>query len=336
MSLAVISWKGLRTSLALAALLMMGSAPALSQDMEGCEDHPAVSRYPDTVLAWCEMHNFLPFEVPLGPVTGYRTIGEKEAVEGRVVRNLYIYRGTERSQAEIWENYRQALRDGGFDIIGEGMTPTSQRSGEIGGRTWQEVYFIDNKWTLEGPVAMFAAGTSTSGGSGAVIGRKERAEDVIYAIVNVEHHRDGEIGVLVDIIETKAAETGLVTADAEAMGRDLEEKGRTILHGLFFDHDEATLTDESLPALAEIAKVLAADPAKSFYIVGHTDSTGTYAYNMKLSADRAEAVRQALLQRHGIDSERLQAAGIGPLSPVFANSSEGGRADNRRVELVER
>ena len=126
-----------------------------------------------------------------------------------------------------------------------------------------------------------------------------------------------------------------MTANPEAMGKDIEELGRTVIEGLFFDHDKATLTAESKPALEEAAKLLGQLADKSFYIVGHTDSSGTYAYNAKLSSDRAEAVRQALLTDYDIDSDRLQAVGIGPVSPRFTNSSEGGKEKNRRVELVE-
>jgi len=135
---------------------------------------------------------------------------------------------------------------------------------------------------------------------------------------------------------SKKAETGLVAANAEAMGKDIEELGRTVLDGLQFEHDSATLMAESKPALEEIAKLLKSLGDKTFYVVGHTDSTGTYAYNMALSADRAMAVREALIEGYGIAPARLVSAGVGPLTPVFANSSEGGRSSNRRVELVER
>ena len=228
------------------------------------------------------------------------------------------------------------MEAGGFEIIDANLFPNSGRDREVGGRAWQEVYFIENKWGKKGVVATMMAGTSSSGGSGAIVAKKARANDTIYAVVNIEQHSDEMVGVLVDIVETKPAETGLVTADADAMGKDLEEKGRTVLNGLFFEHDKAALMPESAPALDEIVKVLTANPETNYFIVGHTDATGTFAYNMKLSSDRAEAVRHALLMRDGIEGERLEAHGVGPLVPVFSNSEEGGRAQNRRVELVEK
>lgn len=120
------------------------------------------------------------------------------------------------------------------------------------------------------------------------------------------------------------------------MGKDIEELSRTVLDGLYFEHDAAALMVESKPALDEVTKLLNALGDKRFYVVGHTDSTGSYGYNLKLSADRATAGREALLKDYGVASERLEAAGVGPLVPVFTHRSEGGRASNRRVELVER
>lgn len=317
------------------ALLLFGAPPAFSEDAAGCEDHGALSRYPDSVLEWCKTDNYLPYRIPVGPVTGYRTIGEWVDVEGRVTRNFYSLTG-ERTHPEVWKNYRDALVAEGFEIMAEGMNPARNVGRNVGDGSWLGLYYVENPWGQPGPVNKLVAGTSTSGGTGAVFAKKERADDTIYVLVSLEQHSKNEVATLVTVVETKAAETGLVVADAEAMGKDIAELGRTVLDGLFFEHDEATLTAASAPALEEIATLLRTLGDQSFYVVGHTDSTGTFAYNMKLSADRAEAVRAALVQDHGIDSERLQAAGVGPLSPVFSNGSDGGREKNRRVELVER
>jgi len=68
-------------------------------------------------------------------------------------------------------------------------------------------------------------------------------------------------------------------------------------------------------------------------IVGHTDSIGSLPYNMQLSLDRANAVREFLVNR-GIELARLQTDGKGPLVPIDTNSTETGRARNRRVQVV--
>ncbi len=317
-------------------LMCICAAPALAQDAAGCTDHGAITRYPGSVIEWCRTDNYLPYKIPIGPVTGYRAIGEWMDIEGRVTRNFYSLTGGERTHPEVWKNYQEALVSAGFEIIVEGMFPESNNKGDIGGGGWHGVYYSANPWGESGPANTLVSGTSSSGGTAAVFGRKERADDTIYVLVSLEQHSSKEVAALITVVETKKAETGLVVANAEAMGNDIAELGRTVLDGLQFEYDSAMLMAESKPALDEIAKLLESLSGTSFYVVGHTDSTGTHAYNMKLSADRATAVRAALVQDYGIASERLEAAGVGPLVPVFTNQSESGQASNRRVELVER
>lgn len=199
-----------------------------------------------------------------------------------------------------------------------------------------EVTFQTNPATKPGAVGTMFSGTSSSGGAGAIVATKERAAGTAYVVVYVEQHSKNYVGTLIDIVEVEAAETGLVVVDAEAMGSDIEEFGRVVLDGIVFDYDKATLKPESKAALDAIAKYLSANPNKTFYVVGHTDSKGTFAYNHKLSSDRARSVTNALMQDYGIASNRLEPYGVGPLTPVFSNGSDAGREKNRRVELVER
>ncbi|MEM8785101.1 MAG: OmpA family protein, partial [Pseudomonadota bacterium] len=268
------------------------------------------------------------------PVTGYRQIGDVIDAEGRVTRNFYALKG-ERTHSEVWKNYSDALKEAGFEILVEGVFTESNVNKDVGGGDWNGVVFRMNPWSGGGAANKMTSGTSSSGGSGAVVARKERAEDTIYIVLTLKQRSSDEVTTLIDIIETKEAETGLVTANAEAMGKDMEELGRTVLYGLMFDHDKASLTPQSKPALDEIAKFLSGTD-QTFFVVGHTDATGTFAYNQKLSADRATAVREALLKDYGIGPERLEAHGVGPLVPVFSNGSDGGREKNRRVELVQK
>ncbi len=327
-----------RTNLIVSLILIATSLPvaAVAQDAAGCEDHGAISRYPGSQLQWCKIENYMPYRIPIGPVTGYRAISDWINTEGRVTRNFYSLTGGERTHGEVYKNFKGALETAGFEILADGLFTEPNVKKDIGGGSWQGVYYAANPWSASGPVGKLVSGTSSSGGTGAVFGKKQRAEDTIYVLISLEQHSSDEVALLIDIVETKEAETGLVVANAEAMGKDIAEYGRTVLDGLFFDHDKATLTPQSKPALDEIAKLLSANGEKSFYVVGHTDATGTFAYNMKLSADRAETVRATLVNDYAVASERLQSAGVGPLSPIFANGSDGGRERNRRVELVER
>lgn len=72
----------------------------------------------------------------------------------------------------------------------------------------------------------------------------------------------------------------------------------------------------------------------SILVVGHTDATGSFDYNLGLSRRRAEAVVNRLVQL-GIEQRRLYPVGVGLSAPVASNTTEEGRAKNRRVELVD-
>ena len=319
----------------LAATICTPTGLACAQDIDGAVEHPMIERYPGQVIAWQHIENYQPFNVPTGPVTGYRTIDDVIETEGRLTRTFYSYEGTDRTYSEVYKNYLDALEAEDFDILGQGMS-ADRRGNEVGSRSWNEVYFILNPLSKGGEANSMVSGTATSGGAGAIVAKKERAAGTAYVAIHVEQHAEDYVGTLIDIVEVEAAETGLVVVDAEAMGSDIAEYGRVVLDGIVFDFDKATLKAESKAALDAIAEFLNANPDKNFYVVGHTDSKGTFAYNSKLSSDRAMAVADALKQDYDIASERLEPHGVGPLSPVFSNTGDEGREKNRRVELVEK
>lgn len=315
------------------AFLVLGTAGA--EDIEGAVEHPMIERYPGQEIRWQKIENYMPYEIAVGPVTGYRQIDEWIETEGRVTRTFYAIEGEERTYSEVYLNYLEALKDQDFEILAEGISP--DRSGrEVGSRNWIGVAYAANPINEQGEVNSLFAGTSSSGGAGSIVAKKERAAGTAYVVLTVEQHSSSYIGTLIDIIEVEAAETGLVIVDAEAMGSDIAEYGRVVLDGIVFDFDSADLLPESQPALEAISEYLAAHPDKSFYVVGHTDSVGSFAYNETLSRGRAKAVTDALMADYGVTDGRLEPHGVGPLVPVFSNESEAGRDQNRRVELVEK
>ncbi len=104
------------------------------------------------------------------------------------------------------------------------------------------------------------------------------------------------------------------------------------LKNVHFETGRATLTISSYPALNELVEALKNKQNLIIEIAGHTDNVGTHEYNLKLSQDRAEAVRNYLISK-GIAPHRVQAKGYADSQPVASNATEEGRAKNRRTEV---
>jgi len=142
-------------------------------------------------------------------------------------------------------------------------------------------------------------------------------------------------GVLVEVVEPEGMETKMVVLKAEEISGDIASEGRAVFYSIQFDFDKADIKPDSAPQLEEMAKALKADLKLSVLIVGHTDNQGKLDYNTALSQRRAEAVVKALSGKYGIDARRMRAKGVASLAPVATNRTEEGRAENRRVEMVE-
>jgi len=100
----------------------------------------------------------------------------------------------------------------------------------------------------------------------------------------------------------------------------------------FFDFDKASLKPEGRQLLDQVVTQVNTLTLETIIAVGHTDWTGSEAYNQKLSERRAESVKRYLLDK-GIDANRIYTEGKGKTSPVAVNTTREGRAQNRRVEI---
>ena len=99
-----------------------------------------------------------------------------------------------------------------------------------------------------------------------------------------------------------------------------------------FKTNKATILSKSFPLLNEVAQVMLTRKTMTVRIEGHTDSRGNNKYNQKLSQKRANSVK-GYLQRQGVPSGRTKAVGFGEDQPIEDNTTEEGRAANRRVEF---
>lgn len=117
------------------------------------------------------------------------------------------------------------------------------------------------------------------------------------------------------------------------MVEDLNPGAVVQLVNIQFEFGSAVLTDDSEEGIGMLVDFLANHPEITVELAGHTDNVGSDTYNLKLSQERAEVVRQALIDK-GIASERLAAKGYGATRPVFPNDTDEHRAGNRRVEMI--
>ena len=214
---------------------------------------------------------------------------------------------------------------GGKDVHWEGKVYSYGYSRKENGRPISMLQIVRNYET-----AIKQAGGKILGGDERRVAAEIRKGGALTGVY-VEAFNDGrDYSLMIVELQTMQQE---VVADAKVMRNELADTGKTIVPGIYFDTASATIKPESEPALAEMVKLLNGSPALKVYVVGHTDSVGSLESNLKLSSDRATSVVKAIAAR-GIAASRLKSAGVGPYSPVASNDTDGGRAKNRRVELV--
>jgi outer membrane protein OmpA-like peptidoglycan-associated protein len=142
-------------------------------------------------------------------------------------------------------------------------------------------------------------------------------------------------------IELARREAELATQAADSLRRRLEymeyretDRGVVITLGdVLFEVGEADLLPAAQQNLGDVIELLDSEPDAAIRIEGHTDATGPAQLNLRLSEQRAMAVRDALIDL-GVDAGRMNAVGMGEDFPIATNETEEGRARNRRVDVI--
>jgi outer membrane protein OmpA-like peptidoglycan-associated protein len=138
--------------------------------------------------------------------------------------------------------------------------------------------------------------------------------------------------------QSQAEQAAARSAELEAALTDLQaqrtERGLVLTLGdVLFDTEQATLKAGADRTLDRLASFMTEYPQRQVAIEGHTDSRGSDEYNRDLSKRRADAVRDALVER-GVEAQRIRSLGLGETYPVAGNDTPGGMQQNRRVEIV--
>ena len=103
---------------------------------------------------------------------------------------------------------------------------------------------------------------------------------------------------------------------------------------VLFDFDSAKIKPSYQQRLQDVSKFLSANMGMKAILEGHTDSSGPASYNLKLSQARADAVKAELVNKHGIEPNRLATKGYGESKPIDTNETSQGRQNNRRVLAI--
>ncbi|WP_431823467.1 DUF4892 domain-containing protein [Burkholderia sp. F1] len=313
-----------RNALFAAALLSLSSLASAAGDEPGSKDHPLLTRFAGATI---DAYSQTPFDeafLPNQPVDDVKT-AKGLNLEGKVTRISYTIRDG-RSTLEVERNYLDALQKGGFQILFR--CTAEQCGGEL-----QSVVINSGRMRQAG-----GGGASFGGKHRTILAKLPRPSGDAYVFLHIMDDSASNKRTLVyeEVVEVKPMQTGQVKVmDSSALQKGLAATGKVALYGIYFDTDKAQVKPESKPQLDEMAKLLTGNPALKVYIVGHTDNQGAFARNADLSQKRAEAVAQALATTYRIAPARLVAKGVASLSPVASNGDDAGRAQNRRVELVQ-
>ena len=180
-------------------------------------------------------------------------------------------------------------------------------------------FYVDGKRVINVPNAKAGAGWFTLW-SGGKDDRPTYVKNVVVAKGAVELYERNETD-----IDAKVA----------AIERSIAETGKFVTNNILFETGKATLKAESMDEIKRIADYMKKNPNVRFEVQGHTDNQGSDAVNDPLSQQRAEAVVKAL-EGLGVDGFNLRAVGKGSHEPVADNSTDAGRAKNRRVEFIKK
>lgn len=173
-------------------------------------------------------------------------------------------------------------------------------------------------------------GSAAGGTIGALIGKKA-GNTAIGAIVG------GAIGGTAGAFIGRKMDRQAEEIKNTVPGAEVIKAGEGLIvkfdSGILFDFNKADLKDAARTNIANLAASMKNNPETNITVIGHTDNVGSDSYNYTLSEQRAQSVKDYAVAS-GVSSSRISIVGKGESEPIADNSTETGRAQNRRVEIV--
>ncbi len=292
--------------LALAFCLMVG--PVLAQDLT----LPASARQISERTSPLDS-----YELPTGSVAD--GIVPSRTIEGRVERLTWRLQAGSSTTLQLLAPLRDQLVAQGFNILFECEARTC---GGFDFRFGTEVVPTPDMYVAIRDYRFLSA---------------TKGDEALSLLVS-RNPPDGYVQ-LIRVAPVDAPDPKPVVVEQSASGTEglldaLQQSGHVILDDLHFRTGEVALGDGPFASLSLLAQFLADNPSTRLALVGHTDDTGALQANIKVSTERAQAVRARLIDTHGVAADRIEAQGVGYLAPLTSNATPEGRDLNRRVEAV--
>lgn len=329
-----------------AALLLATPAFCGAEEFEDPGDHRLIPRVSGSEVLTYQVSDLDQVTLPLGRYVRGEGWEDSIMVEGRHSAYSYILRDPEVTTLLVERAYREALEENGFEILW-----SSSDSSELGRRFRTQDLF--SRPRMGGDLRR-ANRDADRHPRYLAVGHEEEG---VYASLFMYQNREFEPVVILDVVEEDEVEleVEMVPANPEAahdadlrrlaetpeqlsvgdMEAGLVRDGRVAVRDILFEFDSAKIVTASEAALSTIGELMRESRDLELLVVGHTDAVGAFQYNLELSMARAQAVTNWLQEEYDIPATRLQAAGAGMMAPVATNRTDEGRAQNRRVELVE-
>jgi OmpA-OmpF porin, OOP family len=295
------------------------------------KDYPLVSRFEGSEMKYYKETKWGAYKLPVND-KGALDWDNPKVLEGKVIRIQYST-SIDNNSEYVLQNYKAAFKKAGFSIL---IAIANEELG-VSDRphTWKDKYYVAGGYYNGLNNEKFGIGINfpiwkNNHSFIAAHGNKDGKDiyAIIYTVVD-----DNYTLLTQDIIEVEAVETGMVSAENIAKG--IQTDGHIAIYDILFETGKSDIKPESEAAIKNVADYMNANTDKKFNIVGHTDNVGDFNANMILSESRAKAILNTLVTKYTVKAEQLKAYGVSSLSPVATNTTEEGKAKNRRVDIVE-
>ncbi|SNR49246.1 OmpA family protein [Puniceibacterium sediminis] len=260
------------------------------------------------------------YRLPTGPwgEEGLPTV----RIEGAVTRQAWRLDGQSATTQQIMARLRDQITEAGYDIV---LDCNARICGGFDFRFNTEVLRGPDMYVDLTDFRFLSARTPDGDGISLLVSRSAAAGFI--QIVRASPVASPPLAV------TPSA-SPVLNADSGPLSDRLEISGHVVLRDLQFPSGVSDLGDGPIASLDTLAAYLEKNPDARITFVGHTDATGSLSANIALSRRRAMAAVTYLRNRYDIAADRLEAEGVGYLSPLSTNLTEEGRLQNRRIEAV--